>query len=77
MGVVTLSRTIARHQDQRRGVRRLKAECEIQQDERVRVPVSKEGEQIKCDPHDDDHRLDHDERPRSHRADNIIREPLA
>jgi len=57
-----------RQQDQRRGVRSLGREGQVEEDERVRVPVRHERDRVERDPGDDDERLPDDVSRRSEEA---------
>jgi len=63
--LVAVGLTRLREQDQRRRVRGLRREDEVQEDERFRVPVVDERDRVERDPQRDDDRL----------ADDVARRP--
>ena len=52
VGAVSVVLPVLREQDQRRRVRGLRGESQIEQDERIRVPVVDAGESVENDPAD-------------------------
>ena len=65
---VTLRLAVLREEDQRRGIRGLGREREVEEDERVGVPPTvadvadvEAPREVEADPHDDDERLHHEE----------------
>src|SRR5258708_36297645 len=57
---------VLRHHDDRRRVGGLKAQRQVEQDERVGIPAVNVGEYVNHHPHRQDDRLDDNERPASH-----------
>src|SRR5215472_9326791 len=62
-GPVFSSLAIAGQQQDRASIGCLDAEHEVQQDERVRVPLERDAYQVQCNPNTDQYRLDNDEPP--------------
>ena len=57
LGAVAVGLAVLREQDQRRRVRGLRREREVQQDERIRVPAQRPGAGVERDPQEDEDRL--------------------
>jgi len=74
---IALSLAILANHDEWRGVSRLKGECQIQQDKRIRVPMVRPSDHVEHDPDCEYDRLHDDEAPRAHRSGDRVRYALA
>ncbi len=72
MGLVAVRLPRLRQQDQRRGVRGLQAEREIEQDERIEVEFP-DADQVQADPDRDDDRLRDEEKRRAEKPGERLR----
>jgi len=73
--LVALGLTRLRQQDQRRGVCGLGGEREIEQDERIGVPVLDDRDRVEHDPEHDHDRLADDVLRRPEEARRVLRRP--
>ena len=73
--LVAIRLTRLREQDQRRGVRGLRREDQVEQDEGSGVPVPHERGRVQCDPERDDNRLPDDVPRRAEEARGLLGEP--
>ncbi len=75
VGPVPVVLPVLRQQDQRRGVGRLGREGQVEQDERVRIPVLDDADGVEDDPDDHEHGLADQESPGAEEPRHPLREP--